>query len=78
MILRRRRRRESFEAMRRRLIRETEAALEHGIRNPHTVPPIPVIEVGKGEFDRNFAHWFWRHALELESEDPSPADRQAN
>lgn len=75
MILRTRRRLESFDVLRRRMIRETEAALEYGLLHPQTIAPIPVVEVGKGSFDPSFAHWFWHHALELSDDDDSGLNR---
>lgn len=65
MIRFRRRRTESDEDMRKRMIHETEVALLYGLRFPHRMVRIPTIEVGKGEFDPRFAAYFWNRVLDL-------------
>lgn len=51
--------------MRKRLIRETEIALVVGLTHPERYKRIPVIEVGKGCFDRRFAARYWQETLGL-------------
>lgn len=58
------------DVIRRRMIRETEAALEYALEHPENIIPIPTIEVGKGNFSPDYARWFWQHALELNDDDP--------
>ena len=54
-----------YAGVRRRMIMETELALIVGLSNPAKSRRIPIIEVGKGEFDPEFARAFWAEALEL-------------
>ena len=61
---------ESYDATRRRIIAETEAALELGLREGALLPRIPTVEVGHGGFDRRFADQFWRNVLDLDVETP--------
>ncbi len=58
-----RRRRETLQQMRQRLIRETELALLIGLRRPDHAPRIPAKEVGSGGFDPAFAEAFWSGIL---------------
>jgi len=44
---------------RRRLIRETEAALLYGLTHPSEVPRIPTIEVRRGSFTQSFGDRWW-------------------
>lgn len=60
-------RREPWDQWRLRLIAETEAMLEQGLRNPHRVVSIPIVVAGQAEFPRAFAEAFWRRVL-FESE----------
>ncbi len=55
---------------RRKLIRETEAALLAGLRHPEKHPRIPTVMVGVGEFDPIWAQRWWSAVLELD-----PLDR---
>ena len=57
---------ESLDALRRRMIRETEAALLYGLRFPDRSPRIPRVEVGMGAFDPSFADRFWAQTLGLD------------
>lgn len=61
---------DSYAAMRRRMIRETEFALLVGLSSKRT-PRIPAVEVGRASFSRTFAAAFWEQVLEI-----SPADRE--
>lgn len=70
-MMRRRQRTESYEAMRKRLIHETEVALLYGISFPQRVPRIPTVEVGKASFSRGYCRRYWQAALEL-------SDREMN
>lgn len=54
-----------YAGVRRRMIMETELALIVGLSDPAKSRRIPIIEVGKGEFDPEFARAFWAEALEL-------------
>jgi len=58
-------RRRGLVPLRKRLIRETEIALVVGLKYPERYKRIPVIEVGKGCFDRGFAARFWQETLGL-------------
>jgi len=58
-----RRRPETYEQMRQRLIRETELGLLIGLRRPDQAPRIPAKEVGKGGFDPRYAEAFWNEVL---------------
>ena len=75
----RRERRRSYEALRGRMVRETEAALSYarrvswiGVCRPGTgkcaerFPRIPTVEVGTGEFDPRLAARYWEHRLGLD------------
>lgn len=59
------RRRETYEQMRRRLIRETEAALEFALDHPEFHRRIPVVESGVTEFDPALAERYWTMRLGL-------------
>ena len=61
----RRKRAETYDEMRKRMIQETEVALLYGLRFPSRLTTIPTREVGKSEFDPIFAERFWKHVLEL-------------
>lgn len=54
---------ESWEIIRARMLRETEAFLEDGLRNPQGRVIIPALPVGRGRFPRAFAHLFWSQVL---------------
>ena len=55
---------ESWEALRARMLRETEAFLELALRDPSRQMRIPAIPVGRGGFRRGFADLFWSQVLE--------------
>ena len=55
-----------LEALRRRLIKETEIALLYGLRFPERMTRIPTVEVGHGCFDPAFAAHFWSETLGLD------------
>lgn len=64
MILPLRRRSESdWEVIRARMLRETEAFLEEGLRRPEQYRRIPAIPVGTGTFPKGFADVFWSQVL---------------
>jgi hypothetical protein len=54
---------ESLKAMQRRLLRETEAFLELGLRYPDKQVEIPAIPVGEGEFPPGAGDRFWSQVL---------------
>ncbi len=54
-----------YDELRRRIMRETEAALLIGLRFPHTFHRIPTVEVGTAEFSREFASEYWESLLGL-------------
>ncbi len=54
---------ESWAAIRRRMIRETEAFLEEGLLHADRYRRIPAIPVGKGGFPRGFSDVFWSQML---------------
>lgn len=58
-----RRRFESWEVIRARMMRETEYFLEEGLRHPERLRWIPVIPVGTGAFTQRFASAFWSQVL---------------
>lgn len=58
-------RRTSLDAMRRRMIEETELALYVGLQMPQRSVRIPTIQCGCGEFDADFAARFWQEVLSL-------------
>jgi len=55
----------SYEALRRKIKRETEASLTYGLSHPEAVPRIPTIEVGSGSFHPAFAKRYWLDRLGL-------------
>lgn len=55
---------DSYAAMRRRMIRETELALLVGLTS-NKQPRIPTIVVGKGSFPRSVSESFWEQLLEV-------------
>ena len=74
---------ESLDAVRRRIIHETEVALLYGLRFPDRAPRIPRVEAGRGAFAPGFAARFWAQTLgldgtELASLDPSDRRRSTN
>ena len=54
---------EDFEAMRRRILGETEAYLTHALRHPEEFVRIPRHRVGHGSFPPRFAEAFWKRVL---------------
>jgi len=67
----------SYEALRRRIIRETEAFLLYGIMHPQRTTRIPTIIVGTGRFHPAFAARFWRETLGIEPETPMREEVEA-
>jgi len=61
-----RRRRESLDVVRERIIHESEAALLYGLLSPDHAVRIPTVEVGKSRFARFFAPNFWSRTLGIE------------
>ncbi len=59
----RRPRLESWAVIRARMLRETEAFLEDGLRDDARPVHIPAIPVGRGSFPRGFADLFWSRVL---------------
>lgn len=57
------RRPESWKLSRNRMLRETEAFLEDGLRHSAQHPRIPAIPVGSGSFPRGLAEIFWAQIL---------------
>ena len=70
-----RRRRESLDVVRYRIIHETEAALLYGLHFPDRAIRIPTVEIGKRRFDRVFAANFWRRTLGIEGTEQAALDR---
>ena len=71
--------RASYQAIRRRMIGETELALMIGLRFPDRVRRIPTMEVGTGRFHPRFARQFWSETLGVDLDEfsslfPGPAD----
>ncbi len=58
-----RRRFESWEVIRARMMRETEYFVEEGLRHPEQLHWIPIIPVGMGTFTPRFASAFWSQVL---------------
>ncbi len=54
---------ESWEAIRARMMRETELFLEDGLRNPERFRWIPAIPVGSGSWPPRLAAAFWSQLL---------------
>lgn len=78
-----RRRFESLDVVRRRIIHETEAALLYGLQSPDYAVRIPTVEVGKSRFDPVFAAHFWSRTLgiddtELAALNPRQLERLAH
>lgn len=59
------RRVEGYAALRRRILQETQVALEAGLNSKSTIR-IPTVEVGRGRFDRQFAEHFWQAVFETQ------------
>lgn len=59
----RRPRLESWAVIRSRMLRETEAFLEDGLRDEAVRERIPAVPVGRGGFPRGFADLFWSQVL---------------
>jgi hypothetical protein len=57
---------DAFQVLRKRLLHETEVALHYGMSFPDRHPRIPIMEVGKGAWNPEFAVQFWQDALDLE------------
>jgi len=55
---------ESWEILRRRMLRETEAFLEKGLYESDHQVQIPAVRVGEANFTRGFADLFWARILE--------------
>ena len=64
--MRKRRVEEAYQALRRRMIQETELALLYGLRFPKRIPRIPTKEVGKSMFAPSLAMKFWAEALDID------------
>ncbi len=54
---------QSWVMIRRRMLRETEAFLEDGLRHPEHQVVIPSVRVGEAEFTPLFAGLFWSQVL---------------
>lgn len=59
----RRRRHETFEEMRQRVIAETSAFLTECLRHPELSVRIPIIPVGHGQFPPSLTYAFWEPVL---------------
>ena len=67
---------DQYGALRKRIIHETEVALIFGLRFPHRIPRIPIMEVGRGEFHPDFAKQYWDGLLDTRGLIPvSQSDR---
>lgn len=64
--MRKRRVEEAYQALRRRMIQETELALHYGLRFPKRIPRIPAREVGNSTFAPSLAMKFWAEALDID------------
>ena len=60
---------ESYDALRRRILRETESAILFGLLHPDKCQKIPTLIVGTARFHPDFAEQFWREALELDRDE---------
>jgi len=69
-----RRRRESLDVVRHRIIHETEAALLYGLQYPECAVRIPTVEVGRMSFNRIFAAKFWSETLGIENTEQAALD----
>ncbi len=58
-------RHDPLDLLRRRLVRETEAALLYGLRFPDRVERIPTVEAGRSRFHPAFAARWWAQTLSL-------------
>ncbi|HSW44362.1 MAG TPA: hypothetical protein VLM89_02200 [Phycisphaerae bacterium] len=54
---------ETWAAIRRRMLRETEAFLDDALRHPERQIVIPAVRIGEAEFTRGYAHLFWAQIL---------------
>ena len=70
------RRLEPLDALRLRMVRETEAALLLGLQHPELAPRIPTVEVGQGSFSPRFARDFWKRTLDLDDSAEGALDPQ--
>ena len=57
---------ESYEALRKHMIAETELALLYGLRFPERMRRIPRIKVGGGSFEPAMAAQFWAEVLGID------------
>ena len=55
---------EALDVVRRRAIRETEAALLFGLSHPERMLRIPRVEAGRASFSPEYAREFWAVVLE--------------
>jgi hypothetical protein len=62
----RRFKKDPYAEARKRLIRETEAALLYGFTLPKRIPRIPTAQVGCGAFQPKFAAAWWCATLDLD------------
>jgi len=53
-----------YARLRRRILRETEVALELGLSESFVGVRIPTVIVGQGQFDSAFAEAFWQKVFE--------------
>ncbi len=60
----RRSRLETYEEFRQRLLDETSAFIEWGLKNPNRVPRIPTHRVGMGDFSERIKTVFWNFILQ--------------
>ena len=65
-----------LEALRRRLIKETEIALHYGLLFPGRHARIPTVEVRRGGFDLAFAARWWADSLGLDGTASAAAERR--
>jgi len=68
-MLLRRKKHETYEEMRRRMIAETELALLYGLRFPERTDRIPTLISGTASFNRSVTVRFWAQALGMEEAD---------
>jgi len=57
--------RESWEAYRRRILREVEAFIDWGLRHPEDVIEIPIKPADQGGFPAQVGQWFWSTVLSV-------------
>lgn len=62
-VRRQRRRDDSTEAMRRRLVEETSAYLTECLKHPELATRIPIIQAGSGRFPPSMTPAFWERVL---------------